>query len=79
MRKLSGDFGLWEQEIGQDFFRLVIAGGGGTITICDEFLNIVTTFPSFHEEGIINLFVVNDNIVSVGYDDVYLIDRNAVY
>ena len=53
----------------------MIAGGGGTITICDEFLNIITTFPSLHEEGVINLFVVQDNIVTVGYNDVYLIDR----
>ncbi|KAH0574464.1 hypothetical protein SS50377_24422 [Spironucleus salmonicida] len=78
VRKIQGDFGHWENKITDGNFRLVVAGGDGSITVCDEYLNVITTFPELHKEGIVSLHVVQDNITSIGYNNVYQIGPMAV-
>lgn len=40
--------------------------------------NEIASFPNMYDDGIINLHVCEDNIITVGYSDVYLIDGPAV-
>lgn len=71
--------GRWEAYIqSRNLLRIVVSSTDGSILVLDEVFNEIASFPNMYDDGIINVHVCEDNIITVGYEEVYLIDGDAV-
>ncbi|CAL6082673.1 Conserved_hypothetical protein [Hexamita inflata] len=59
-------------------YRVIIGSLDGTVLVVNEQLTEIASFPGLHEEGILNVHLVDDVITTVGYNSVLQIDSEAL-